>query len=284
MRNQRAFPVRNKPFALVELLIVVVVIALLLGIWSVSLNRVREKTYITLNLANIRQILKASAIYSSDNGDYMAHPTWGSDLTGPDGWAYITRNNGRLPGYPATAPSCAGREIDSLEFTNQLAFFTKGQVTQYLGGGVKTAWCPKDVAKRKPRTSKVFDGWLQRPVKITSYAWNATVAGLVGKPGQNLPVGRTYKVSQFRPEDWLMWEADETDAFNFGDAADSPETDGFSLRHGTGVGPLRRTTSGGVITGTFGGSARYVGWNKAFDLMTKKIPAPNEILNGPGYR
>ena len=125
-------------------MVVVAVLAMLAAIWGSSMERMREKTYITLDLANFRQILKASALYNSENNDYMAHPTWGSVSSGagPDGWAYITRNQGQLPGLPAAIPSCEGRDINSAQFTNQLAFFSKGQVTQYLDDGVKATWCP----------------------------------------------------------------------------------------------------------------------------------------------
>ncbi|HEX7860304.1 MAG TPA: hypothetical protein VF773_08275 [Verrucomicrobiae bacterium] len=292
MRNHRTLPVRNEAFALLELLLVVVVIGMLLAVWGASLNRVREKTYITLDLANFRQILKASAIYSSDNSDYMAHPTWGwiSSGVGPDGWAYITSNQGRLPGLPTAIPSCEGRDVNSAQFTNQLAFFSKGQVTQYLDDGVKTTWCPKDVAYREAsHGSRARQLWLARSVKVTSYAWNGTVGGYAGKP---LDLnGKTYRVSQFQPSDWLMWEMDESDPFNFNDAADHPEVDeGFSRRHSgqrdwwvtTSNGP--RNLSGGAIVGAFGGTAHYVRWPRVWDLRNRRVAAPNEIFNGPEYR
>src|SRR5688572_29961849 len=142
MRNQLVIRRRESAFALGELVVVLVVVGMLVSLWGASLNRIREKTFVTIDLANLRQILNASAMYSSENSGYMAHPTWGADLGGPDGWAYITRNDGRLPGYPVVPTSCAGRDVDSAQFTNQLAFFGKGQVTQYLEGGIKTTWCP----------------------------------------------------------------------------------------------------------------------------------------------
>jgi hypothetical protein len=45
-----------------------------------------------------------------------------------------------------------------------------------------------------------------------------------------------------------------------------------------------RTLSGGALVGTFGGTALFVKWNKCHDLVTGKVPAPNEILCGPRYR
>ena len=288
MRNQFLICRCESAFALGELLVVLVVVGMLVSLWGASMNRVREKTLVTIDLANLRQILNASAIYSSDNSGYMAHPTWGSDLTGPDGWAYITSNNGRLPGYPNVPPSCAGRDVNSAQFTNQLAFFRKGQVTQYLEDGVKTTWCPKDVAYRERRHGfRASQLWLGRAVKVTSYGWNGTVIG-----SGRLPAGKTYKVSDFRATDWQMWELDDSDAFNFSDAAVNPESPlvGLMSRRHSGqrdwlstISVSRRLPGGGVV-GTFGGAAEYVRWSKVWDLANRKIAAPNEILNGPEFR
>jgi Tfp pilus assembly protein FimT len=136
-------------FALIELLLIGVILAAFVFLWTPRFARMREKTHVTIDLANFRQILQGSALYNAENDDRMPHPTWGADLTGPDGWAYLTSKAGRdIPGAFANFPgSCAGRDVNSAQFTNQLAFFKKGQVTQYLPN-VKTAWCPKDVATR----------------------------------------------------------------------------------------------------------------------------------------
>ena len=278
-------------FALLDLIVVVVFVSLFAAIWSSMHSRFRERTYITIDLNNVRQILHGSALYNSDNNDHMAHPTWGSDLTGPDGWAYLTSKAGReIPGATMNVPgSCAGRDVNTLQFTNQLAYFKAGQVSQYLPD-VKTAWCPKDVATRKSG-GRLRTLWLGRAMKVTSYSWNATIGGYIGLNPGDLN-GRTYKVSQFQPTDWQMWEGNENDSFNFNDAADNPENPAemFSLRHAgtqswwTTFGPGKRNYRGGAVVGSFGGTASYVRWSKVYDLVAKKIPAPNEILNGPGYR
>lgn len=291
MQNQHRRP---HGFALVELLLILVVLTILASLWSPMHRRLREKTYITIDQSNIRQILRGSALYNGDNNDHMAHPTWGGDLTGPDGWAYLTTKGRReIPGATMNVPgSCAGVDVDSPRFTNQLAYFKVGQVSQYLPD-VRTFWCPKDVATRTdgPNAGALRRLWLARPVKVTSYSWNATIAGLVGRPGQNVPIGKTYKVFQFRPDDWQIWENNESDAFYFNDAADNPENpfELFSMRH-SGLKGWWRTSSvgrslpGGAVVGTFGGAAHYVRWPKVSDLLRRRIPPPNEILNGPGYR
>jgi hypothetical protein len=88
-----------------------------------------------------------------------------------------------------------------------------------------------------------------------------------------------------------MWESNEADAFNFADAASNPEdaVELLSLRHSGrrnwwGFGSVSRNLSGGAVVGAFAGSAQFVRWPKIYDLRAKRIPAPNEILNGPGFQ
>src|SRR5688500_10316397 len=167
MQTSPAKRTRVGAFALVDLLFVVVIMAALAAVFSSVPERLRERTHITIDLNNLRQILHASALYSNENNDHLAHPTWGSVPSGPDGWAYITFNSGRIPEAPSAVPSCEGRDVDSAAFTNQLKFFKLGQVSQYLQG-VETTWCPKDVSTRKSNFG-LRQLWRARPVKVTSY-------------------------------------------------------------------------------------------------------------------
>jgi hypothetical protein len=291
MKTSPAKGAHRRAFALIDLLFLVIFVAALGAVFSSVPERLRERTHVTIDLNNLRQILHASALYSNENNDHLAHPTWGGDMTGPDGWAYLTLNNGRIPDAPAYPRPCINYDVNSEAFTNQLKFFKYGQVSQYLPG-VETTWCPKDVATRKQGSgpASLRGLWLARSVKVTSYSWSGTIAGVVGRTDQKVPPGKTYKISQFLPSDWQTWEGNDADAFNFNDAAVNPEDiDIFSRRH---AGPkswwrlttFRRNFPGGAVVGTFGGSAQMVRWSKVYDLTTRKIAAPNEILNGPGYR
>jgi hypothetical protein len=284
---------RNHPsltgFALLELTFVLAILTLLVFTQARRLASDREQIYTTIDLANLRQILRGSALYSSDNNGHLPHPTWGSDLTGPDGWAYLTSNKDHdVPGATQNTPgACTGRDTDSPQFTNQLAFFKVGQVTRYLAD-VKAAWCPKDVATRS--SGRLHQLWLDRPMKVTSYSWNGSIGGYVGPYAHELG-GRTYKVSDFLPGDWQMWEQNENAGFYFNDAASGPRVQGetFSYRH-AGVANwwtkfiIPRTSSGGATIGTFSGSGQYVKWPKLYDLTAEPQVYPSELLNGPGYR
>ncbi|MGV3772627.1 MAG: hypothetical protein ACO1QB_06975, partial [Verrucomicrobiales bacterium] len=133
--------------------------------------------------------------------------------------------------------------------------------------------------------------WLQRPVKITSYCMNGTIGGYAGKAGDL--AGKTFKTSDFLPTDWAYWEQNESDPFFFNDAGNNPESAGetISLRHSGLPNHLSRPPSaaqrnlpGGSIVGGVGGTAQFVKWSKTYDLINRRVPAPNELLAGPDFR
>lgn len=277
-------------FALVELMSVLVIVALLSTLWTHFRASVREAGFVGVDFANMRRILQASEIYAAENNDFLAHPTWGQDLTGPDGWAYATSNHLRpVPGaLSATPGSCAGFDVNSKQFTNQLAYFRAGQITQHLPS-LRSAWCPKDVQTRESGTLRRL--WLGRPMKVTSYVWNGSIGGYTGPRAANLISGKTFKRSVFKPGDVQMWEQNETDPFYFGDAGNNPASPGesLSLRHSglmnwwSMAGNNTVVLPGGGVIGTFDGGAQMMNFAVMNKLVTGRIPAPNAFLNGPGY-
>ena len=267
----KGFNSARRGFTRIELVVVTGTLCVLVTLPLAAVSRNRETSTAAADLNNVRQIMAAMASYTQQNADTLPHPTWGTLPAGPDGWAYITQNNGRLPGLPSTIPNLNG----STNVASQLPWVTKGQLAPYLTS-LKVLECPKDVQQR---ADPVYAEWyLGRANKVTSYNWNGAILGSMFISPR--------KISEFLGSDVVQWEGNEANPFNFNDAGANPGNtyEAISQRHGHGS-PYQGapTEAGGAgSVGYFDGHAEMMRHREFVRL--RDSAQPNPILCGPGYR
>ena len=127
-------------------------------------------------------------------------------------------------------------------------------------------FCPRDIIEAAG-PKRIYYG--PRECKLTSYTFTGCLIA-----GTGVLTIKPFKLSQFKGTDILLWEANEMDPFWFNDAGNKPD-EGVSQRHAGGTSTrVTVNVNGGAIIGEFGGSARFIKYEK-FRQMAGNAPSGN---------
>jgi prepilin-type N-terminal cleavage/methylation domain-containing protein len=215
-------------FTLIELLVVVAIIAILAAMLLPALSRAKDRAKLATDLNNQKQIMLAANLYAADFNDFLPQPGWPFAGSGANIATWASGTGGYTLGGGGTETAY------NVAYPLQTQSFKNGQLAPYLKTE-KVLQCPADNVHNTR--------FLNRGIYVTSYAWNLVVNHYGGLAG---PVSPTFKLTQFKVDDILQWEPDETFPFYFNDLANFPD-EGVSKRHGKGA-----------SVGCFGGSAESI--------------------------
>jgi prepilin-type N-terminal cleavage/methylation domain-containing protein len=219
-------------FTLVELLVVIGIIALLISILLPALQRASESGKRTQCMNNHRQLLFAIRMYTDEYRDMLPFSNSNQDEAA---------NLWRAPGWLYDPTRMNKSNIQERDREDGVLF-------KYLKNS-KIYRCPFDEGPFPTNDVR----------RMTSYLINRQINGRVLAPaGRSVPYP-SHRITKFKADDILFWEADETRAiWNDGN---NDHNEGITKRHGgRAAGP-----NAGAIVGCIGGHAEWI-TVRVFDL------------------
>jgi prepilin-type N-terminal cleavage/methylation domain-containing protein len=236
-------------FTLIELLVVIAIIAILAGLLLPALSAAKDKAHRTMCVNNQKQIALASHMYAGDNLERLPFPNWNPPWM--PGWLYAPTNGG--------VPNLHARPYS----TNESLAYQGGQLWPFIGAQ-RVYRCPID--KTNSPTFKA------RANKLATYVMNGAVCGF----GSLKPDGMSYKLNDFSPDAFIMWEPDDrnvTLGYGYNDGSSYPDPDldgGLGRRHGK---------KGGIVMAV-DAHVEYI----SYDAWRReaKIPTRNRMFCSPG--
>ena len=235
-------------FTLVELLVVIGIIALLLSVLMPALARAREQANRIKCANNIKQLLNALYMYSTEYKQALPYGNPGTSNL--PGWMYDPT---KLSGPP--------RRQEDVQY---------GTFHKYLNGSYGIWHCPNDV---EPYVISSFPGSI---FPLSSYTINVVIVQFL------LPNTPSMRMTRFKQDSILFWEPEESGpgaaAFVWDDGTSAADQSPLTTRHGPmKANPRERSSAVGIIDGhvEFVTRRQWNDWNQVG-------PFPNPVWCKPG--